>query len=188
MRPGASPADVAAAQKALGQALPADLAGLYQLCDGQVDWMDLPDAEDAGEESGWMGGLFGDEWCFDPLSELLSNWRGWKDVYDSHTPEQRAQDFDDMVEVRDGDPVQSVYTTPDWIPFANEGSGEHLAVDLSPLPGGTVGQIITFGADGDERHVVASGIVPFLELCRERLGAVDVSEADDRVLLYPADH
>lgn len=150
VRPGAGADDITAVQTAIGRDLPADLAGLYQLSDGQTDYYDLTHgahAETVRERGRWVGALFGDDWSFDP--------------------------------------VMSVYTSPDWVGFATDGGGNQLAVDLAPLPGGTVGQVIVIGSDEDLRRVIAPGIVQLLEHCVGRLDDVDASQVRDGVLLYP---
>ncbi|MBT0768053.1 SMI1/KNR4 family protein [Kineosporia sp. J2-2] len=187
VRPGAAQADVAAAQQAVGRALPADLAGLYQLADGQTEWYDLTHgahAKTVRERGRWACALFGDGWGFDPVAKLADGWRAWQEVRSGYTPQELAKNFDRAVEVREGDPVQGLYTSPDWIGFATDGGGNQLAVDLTPAPGGRVGQVIVIGADEDLRRVIAPGVVELLELCVERLAAVDPAQAENGVLLY----
>ena len=188
LRPGAAPADIVAVQQAIGRALPADLAGLYQLSDGQADWYQLSHgahAETVRQQGRWVCAVFGDGWSFDPVGKVAEGWQNWKEVRDGYSPEQLADDFDSAVEVRADDPVQGLYTSPDWVGFATDGGGNQLAVDLAPLPGGTVGQVIVIGSDEDLRRVVAPGIVQLLELCARRVAEVDASQvSEDGVLLY----
>ncbi|MCE0539598.1 SMI1/KNR4 family protein [Kineosporia rhizophila] len=188
LRPGAAPTDIAAVQQAIGRALPTDLAGLYQLSDGQTDWYQLSHgahAQTVRQQGRWVCAVFGDGWSFDPVGKVADGWRNWDEVRAGYTPEQLAEDFDSAVEVRDGDPVQGLYTSPDWIGFATDGGGNQLAVDLVPQPGGTVGQVIVIGSDEDLRRVVAPGIVQLLELCARRVSEVDAAQvSEDGVLLY----
>ncbi len=188
VRPGAVSEDIAAVQTAIGRDLPADLAGLYQLSDGQTDWYQLTHGAHAETVRGpgrWVCALFGDGWSFDPVGKVTDGWTMWKEVRDGYTPEELADDFDSAVEVRGEDPVMAVYTSPDWVGFATDGGGNQLAVDLAPRPGGTVGQVIVIGSDEDLRRVIAPGIVQLLELCAQRVAAVDASQvSDDGVLLY----
>lgn len=52
---------------------------------------------------------------------------------------------------------------PGWIPFAQDGGGNHLAVDTVPGPAGRAGQVLEFGPDLYEGPVVrADSIVDFL--------------------------
>jgi len=161
---------IAATERAVGRRLPDDLAGLYQLSDGQVDWAQLVQGQGGGRERGrWVGSLFGAGWSFDSLQQLESGYRAWADVRGGYTTDELASDFDDMVEVRGNDPVKKLYTCPDWLPFATDGGGNSLAVDLAPEPGGTVGQVIVIGSDEDLRRVIAPSILELLRLCAYRL-------------------
>ncbi len=64
---------------------------------------------------------------------------------------------------RAGDPpVAREYWRRGWFPFAIDGGGNAYAVDLSPVPGGTYGQIILTGSDEDERRVLAPSLTAFL--------------------------
>jgi len=187
LRPGADPDRIAAVHKQIGRALPADLAGLYQLSDGQVDWYDLthgPHAEVVREQGNWVCALFGDGWNFDPLERVAQGWTAWQEIRESYTAQELAEDFDRAVEVRGDDPVLGVYTCADWIGFATDGGGNQLAVDLAPRPGGTVGQVIVIGSDEDLRRVIAPGLVPLLQRCTQRLADADPDQADGGVLLY----
>jgi hypothetical protein len=62
IRPPASAWKVAAAEDAIGRRLPRDLAFLYQLADGQADWIDLvrgPAGAAIRQRGRWVGSLFG---------------------------------------------------------------------------------------------------------------------------------
>ncbi len=73
VRPPATPDQIAAAEQAIGRRLPDDLADLYLLSDGQVDWLELTTGRVGARGRGrWVGGLFGAGWSFDPLPQLVS--------------------------------------------------------------------------------------------------------------------
>ncbi|MFO0826287.1 MAG: SMI1/KNR4 family protein [Gemmataceae bacterium] len=60
--------------------------------------------------------------------------------------------------------IRPCYGHTGWIPIADEvGTGNYLAVDLSPGPTGTVGQVIDFGADIHSPGVMAPGWGEFLQ-------------------------
>ncbi len=61
--------------------------------------------------------------------------------------------------------VRPVYASEAWVPFASDGAGNHLALDLDPRPAGTVGQVISFGADEPTRYVLAPSVGLFLDWC-----------------------
>ena len=188
VRPPATPGDVVAAELAIGRRLPPDLATLYQLSDGQVDWPGLVTgpAGDRGRERGrWVGSLLGAGWTFSTLRQLRTDYRGWADLRAYYTPAELTEDFDEVIEVRGDDPVKAVYTCADWIPFATDGGGNSLAADLAPEPGGTPGQVIVIGPDEDLRRVVAPSVRALLRLCASRLRDSPVTlHAEDGVASY----
>jgi cell wall assembly regulator SMI1 len=188
IRPPASAGQVAAAEDAIGRRLPTDLAELYLLSDGQVDWWDLvhgPDGDKNRRRGRWAGSLFGDGWTFDRLDQLQIWYRGWAEIRAYYTPEELAEDFDFDVVVRGDDPVKPLYTSADWIPFATDGGGNSLAADLAPEPGGTAGQVIVIGSDEDTRRVVAPSVLALLRLCAGRLrDPAMIPEPQDGVALY----
>ncbi|GMM33426.1 Smi1 protein [Saccharomycopsis crataegensis] len=51
--------------------------------------------------------------------------------------------------------IHGTYAHRDWIPLLTDNSGNHVAVDLSPAPDGTYGQVILFGREFDTKYVVA---------------------------------
>jgi cell wall assembly regulator SMI1 len=128
--------------------VPAELAAVYRLADGQAGVRDV-----AGTTTNLFPG-----YEFLSLAGARRAWQGWADIRASYAPE----DFDDMITVRGGDPVHASYTRTLWWPFAEDGGGNHLLVDLDPAPGGTVGQVIVAGPDEDERRVLASGFAAYL--------------------------
>lgn len=188
VRPPATAGQVAAAEQAIGRPLPRDLAALYQLSDGQADWYPLapgPGGDPYRERGRWVGSLFGAGWTFSSLRELQSEYHGWADLRAHYTPAELATDFDDMIEVRGGDPVKPLYTCADWIPFATDGGGNSLAADLAPEPGGTPGQVIVIGPDEDLRRVLVPSVHALLGLCAHRLRQpLEVPRAERGVALY----
>jgi cell wall assembly regulator SMI1 len=188
VRPPAAAGQVAAAEDAIGRRLPADLAALYLLSDGQVDWIDLVSGVhgDKNRRRGrWAGSLFGAGWTFNSLEELQTQYRSWADIRAYYTPGELADDFDSVVEVRGDDPVKPIYTCADWIPFATDGGGNSLAVDLAPEPGGGDGQVIVIGSDEDMRRVVAPSVLALLRLCASRLrDPAVIPDPEDGVALY----
>ena len=171
VRPPATAAQVAAAEEAIGRRLPPDLAMLYQLSDGQVDWYGLvtgPAGNPERERGHWVGSLFGEGWTFRTLAQLENDYRLWSDVRQQSTPSE-LEDFDAAIDVRGGDPVRPLYTSAEWIPFATDGGGNSLAADLAPEPSGAVGQVIVIGSDEDLRRVLAPSVRALLRLCADRL-------------------
>ncbi len=58
--------------------------------------------------------------------------------------------------------IDESYTLRHSVPFATDGCGNYIGVDLDPGPTGTYGQVITFGRDELTRRVIASSLVDFL--------------------------
>jgi cell wall assembly regulator SMI1 len=189
VRPPASARQVAEAEEAIGRPLPRDLAALYQLSDGQVDWIELaaaPGPNVTRRQGQWVGSLFGAGWTFNRLDRLRSEYRAWAQLRAHYTPDELADEFDGAVAVRGGDPVKPRYTCAGWIPFATDGGGNSLAADLAPEPGGTVGQVIVTGPDEDLRRVLAPSVRGLLERCAARLRDPGMlPEIADGVALYP---
>jgi cell wall assembly regulator SMI1 len=188
VRPPASTQQVAEAEKATGRPLPRDLAFLYQLSDGQEDWIDLvrgPDGAVRRPRGRWVGSFFGAGWTFNGLAGLRTEYQGWSSLRAQYTPDELVDDFDSVIEVRGDDPVKPLYSCADWIPFATDGGGNSLAADLAPEPGGSVGQVIVIGPDEDLRRVLAPSVRALLRLCASRLRDQESAlDAEDGVVLY----
>lgn len=59
--------------------------------------------------------------------------------------------------------LQESVAHPGWIPFAHEGSGDFLALDTTPGPYGTPGQIVEYGDDhSNDCNLVAASLLDFL--------------------------
>ena len=176
LRPGAKEAAIVALEAVLGVQLPEEARALYVLADGQADVMDVASVPPGKIATPLFGGFE-----FNSLERIAYEWTGWREIRDQHTPEQLAEDFDDSVEVRAGDPVKKHYTHQAWIPFATDGGGNSLALDLAPEPGGTVGQIIVIGSDEDLRRVLAPGLTAFLEQLTDKLrsGEIAIGEPEN---------
>lgn len=156
MNPAATEAQIEAFEIEVGYALPEDLRALYRIADGQVDPWRITDPAPGTK----VAPLFG-SYLFLSLERAQSEYESWQDIRDQ-SGENFADDYNDTV-LRPGDPpVYAEYWRPGWVPFSADGSGNHYAVDLSPPPGGNVGQIIVFGADESIRKVLAPSLTEFL--------------------------
>lgn len=132
----ADPAAVAAAERELGLALPEPVRALLELTDGAP--LDLDAPGDDGDEP--RGGLLG--W-WEPLSlaEIVTAWR-----------QDRAFGTDpltpyDEVPLHPPGVLVPAPSHPARIPFARDGGGNLLALDLVPGPHGRVGQVVEHGSD-----------------------------------------
>ena len=176
VRPGASDQQIVEIEAHIGARLPKDVRDLYLLADGQVDIFKVEEVP-AGKV---VAPLFGG-YEFNTLVEVAFHWSSWREIRDQSTPDELANDFDSHVEVRGSDPVRKLYTHAAWIPFATDGGGNSLALDLDPAPGGTRGQVIVIGSDEDVRRVLAPGIAAFLAGLAQMLevGRLTIEPRDD---------
>ena len=162
LNPPATDQQIAEAEERIGVAFPQDVRELYRIANGQLSPFDCaptnPDAEKPPFElppGKLVGNLFG---CneFNSLSRLVREWTNWKQVFDQ--PNYAASEFDEAVTVREGDSVRKQYANPLWIPIATDGGGNSYAIDMDPVEGGTVGQVIVIGPDENQRRVLAESL------------------------------
>lgn len=163
----ASDAEVAAFEAAVGFAIPADLKALYRRANGQKASFKISDPKPGTIVTPFFG-----SYDFVSLEQALNAYRVWLDIYQS-AGDNFASDFNQS-SAREGDPVFCEYWRPGWTPFSLDGGGNSYAVDLSPPPGGTYGQVIVIGSDEDERRVLAKSVT---ELLANAAAQIDVSLA-----------
>jgi cell wall assembly regulator SMI1 len=153
LNPPASEAALARLERRLGHALPDHWHALYRLADGQ-----------RGEASGLFYGA-----GFLSLEEVADQWQVWRDL--STEPDVEAS-FQGRVSPPGA--IRNRYIELGWIPFAHDGGGNHLGVDLAPGESGTVGQVLTFGRDVTHKVVVAPDLAGFLAWFAGQLQAENV--------------
>ena len=146
---GATEAEIAATQARIGVELPEELRVLYRVT--RARWEDWVDADAGAERLAERIGceLFDLELVY--LAEPATRPSPWRfaAMEAVHTPPGAA--------------VQGLVGSPGWIVFGDNGRGDRLAVDLTPGPGGRVGQIISLpheestGAD-----VLADSLLDFV--------------------------
>ncbi|WUH89003.1 SMI1/KNR4 family protein [Streptomyces sp. NBC_00433] len=124
---GATDAEMADAEKRLGVALPAELAALYRVT--RARWQDRAGHEAAEAFADAVGcELF-------PLDGLY--------VADASSRPSRWEFAAMEAAVTAPDAaVQALAGSPGWIAFGDNGGGDRLAVDLTPGPGGHIGQVV----------------------------------------------
>ncbi|MEQ1784140.1 MAG: SMI1/KNR4 family protein [Hyphomonadaceae bacterium] len=137
---GASPANIAAAEKSIGFMLPEDLRHLLSRHVGTEDGFILP---------GWD--------LFSP-DQIAAEWKIWDDL--------RRTEFvpEGYTSEPEGPILGDEWWRLGWIPFCGDGGGNHLCLDLDPASGGKAGQVITLWHDGPERQVIAPSLTEFIEL------------------------
>jgi cell wall assembly regulator SMI1 len=128
----ASSAVVRDAERALAMDLPAELRASLAIHDGEYP------------NESWMFS----NWSLLPTVQIVRSWRA------EHSRPRADVDADGY--------VRAVVWSRRWLPFAYDGSGGHLVVDLDPPATGTVGQIVMTSHDGPNRRV-AETLHDFLE-------------------------
>lgn len=109
-----------------------------------VEFMDSLEVHNG--QAGRAGYLF-DCYAFLSIAHLLMRWNTWNNLLEDG-------DFDDRV-ARSTAGIQPVWWDPAWIPFATNGGGDYLCIDLHPAIGGTFGQVIEVLHDAPDRCLLA---------------------------------
>jgi cell wall assembly regulator SMI1 len=165
LRPPASAEEIRAAEKILG-ALPDEVRELYRIHDGQE-----------GETTGAIFGL-----PLLPIHQVVGEWRSWIEIIDPGTNEELSESCTSDPE----DAIQCFYTCRGWIPLSHDHGGNHFGVDLAPGPRGESGQVINFGRDENDKHVLASSLDDFLLKIGDLLDEGNfVIDADELTLKNP---
>ncbi|MBP3955266.1 SMI1/KNR4 family protein [Gemmata sp. G18] len=136
LAPGATGEEIEELERAIGQPLPPDVRESFAIHNGNNSF------------------IFGCE--LQTTQGAAHDWQIWRDVA-GHNEEfrDRHKSF----------PVGAValdYTNAGWVPLTRDAGGNHIGVDLAPGPAGTVGQVIIFGRDEDQKCASASGWAEFL--------------------------
>lgn len=165
LAPGCSEAAITDFESQIGRAFPENLKALYRLHDGQRDAVN----------TGPFYGL-----TFLSLAGAKTHWESWESIIDQWSPEEMTEASAFCTSAKPG-AVQALYANKYWIPFAYDYGGNHLGVDLDPGARGTLGQVINFGSDEEEKFVVASSLAVFIEWLVDQLesGNFAIREEDD---------
>ena len=146
---GATDAQVAKAEKALGLKLPVEVKASYRRHNGSDDHGFFPDH--AGADVSWY---------LLPLSAMVGEAEEWAELLDDG-------DFDDSKPTADRGVRREAWNKK-WVPFAGNGGGDCWCLDLAPAAGGTRGQVICVSHEMAPREVLAKSF-------REWLGAFAVA-------------
>jgi cell wall assembly regulator SMI1 len=147
LQPGASEAQILAAETALGVQFPEDVRRSYGLHNGQQDYT--------------YGLCEGRE--FLSLERIQQEWQVWKSLLDGGDFEGSSGDSEAG--------IRSDWWNPQWIPLTYDGAGNHDCLDLDPADGGSRGQIIAFWHDASDRTLVAPSFRTWWERYAEDLEA-----------------
>jgi cell wall assembly regulator SMI1 len=136
--PGASEAEIARAEQALGVAFPADLREYLLLANGE----------------GYSEGFIGD-WRLLELKFIVSETQFMRRLVEDGSLGDNTNDSTPA--------IKGLWWNPQWIPIVTSGSGHFFCVDLDPGPEGKVGQVILFLHDDEDRFLVAPSLLAWFE-------------------------
>ena len=144
---GASQSDLDNLESSIGLELPQSVKDFYRVHNGQEPYW---------QNQQLSPGMFFN-WVFLPIEAIAQNWQTW------HELQYMNQDIaDDMSSYPEGH-IKNLYTNDGWIPLIDDFGGNHVGIDLDPDINGVSGQLIIFGADENEKRLIASSFTKFLE-------------------------
>jgi cell wall assembly regulator SMI1 len=155
LRPGAADEELQRLEMELGQTFPEEFRESYLLHDGQLTGMDLAPAIGAHE----------DGYELMTAHAIRRDWRSWKEL-------AVVGDFADLA-AGSSPEVKGQWWIPAWVPFATNGAGDHLCIDLEPTPKGSRGQVIRVGHESPLREVIAGSFRAWLFAILEQWEAAD---------------
>lgn len=141
LRPPATESQIENLEQLIGDRLPEDVRELYLLADGQ------------GERQS----LFVEGFQFLPLAEVGRTWQMMSALHQQLSRQGGTEEGE-----KPQGPVRDLWWHPRWIPFAYHIRGDHYCIDLSPAPGGEIGQILDFIHDDTPRRHLGFSITDFL--------------------------
>jgi cell wall assembly regulator SMI1 len=151
LRPGASDKDFKQLEDNLGKKLPKEFRASYRIHNGQVPGVDLVPAVSPDDE----------QYELMTLEGILGEWHSLKELLD-------GGDFADLA-AAPAPEVKDAWWSPAWVPFATNGAGDHLCLDLEPTRNGSRGQVISVSHESAAREVVAGSFNAWLFTLLEQL-------------------
>lgn len=162
LAPGASHAAIEAFEKRMNLALPGEVSEFFRAHDGQTS-----------AKAGLAAGFY-----FVALSEaqkLMEDWAATRE----HLGDG-IKDLDRSCSSRPPKMIQRKYSVAGWVPLLRDNEGNAVGVDLQPATNGSVGQIINFGRDEEEKFVLFPSVTDLLDWLATELD-------EDRILFDPHD-
>ncbi len=149
----ATAAQIAKCEEALGIAFPPALQDSFRIHNGQKAGADSLFPDDFADLDAAFSLL--------SLEDVVKEWRIWKKLVD-------AGEFTKKKGQPDAG-IRPDWWNPKWLPFASDGGGDSLCIDLAPAKGGAAGQVILHRHDGASRSKIAGDFQGFLQLFAEHL-------------------
>ena len=154
LRPGVADEDLTALAAALGRRLPAEVETFLKVHDGQGGGKRAAFISEGDED-------FGNRFRFLRTTEIVREWRVWKELVE-------GGEFRDRKSLPD-EGVRDDWYNLGWVPLTSDGLGDHHCLDLAPADGAHEGRIILVWHDREERTVVAESIEQWLHQLAEDL-------------------
>ncbi len=96
-----------------------------------------------------------------PIREIIQDWEMLRELVEQGEFNGRRVTSDNE--------VRKYWWSPKWIPFAADGHGDYLCLDLDPTPAGSKGQIISVSHESGRRKLVGSSFDNWLAELLEKL-------------------
>ena len=77
---------------------------------------------------------------------------------------QEEYDPDDMQPENEKEIKPFIWNSK-WIPIADNGAGDYLCMDMDPTEAGTIGQVLYYWHDWEDRSLDANSFFEFIEIC-----------------------
>ncbi len=169
LAPGASDNDIDAFQTHLGLTLPPEVREWFAGHDGQT-------ASTAGLAAGFH---------FLSLREAQKIMQDWAQVRTKLG--HGVKDLDRACSSTPPKAIQRKYSCPAWLPLLRDNEGNCVGVDLEPGSAGSVGQIINFGRDEDDKYVLFPNASALLDWLATELESGRIAyDEEDRVVRHTA--
>ncbi len=151
LKRGASDEAICDLEARCGVTLPDDFKASFRVHDGQ----------DAGGKTLIPSAFTGERYGLLPLQEIASEWGSWKRLVDAGQFAADASTPDEG--------IRSDWWHPGWIPFASNGGGDSLCIDLAPTAAGVAGQVISLNHETAQRRHLAPSFAQFMSQLAEQL-------------------
>ena len=143
---GARAAEIRAFEKTIGRKLPRDFASSLKKHTTANGVFPAPDRI-------WTDMAY----SMMPLDRMHDRWRMMNELYDSGEFTDRHGD------TKTTRGVVQQWWAPYWIPFADNGAGDYLCIDLCPTHPGHLGQVLWVSHETSIRPCLATSMESFLE-------------------------
>jgi cell wall assembly regulator SMI1 len=159
---GASDDEISNTEKVLGITFPEDVRETFRIHNGTI--LDPALFENRNLLS---------------LANVIAHWQGMCGF-------MKEGLFSDSVAHPKG-PIQPVWWNVKWIPLMDDANGDYLCLDMDPLPGGLVGQFISFESDLGPQSVLRNSFREWLSNFADDLEAGLFGLSDEGCILRKED-